>query len=144
MMKIIYFHCKKFGKYSKAQRRKQTIIFSCHLPRDSAIIGIYHSKHIFIQQSLKFFLKLINLLLTMLGLCCCAGFSLVVAHSLLIAVASLVAEGLQGAWAAEVGAAGLQRTDLVVVMHGLDCSTACGVFLDQDSNPCLLHWQLDP
>ena len=26
---------------------------------------------------------------------------------------------------------------------GLSCSTACGIFLDQGSNPCLLHWQAD-
>ena len=28
-------------------------------------------------------------------------------------------------------------------MHGLGCSVACGIFLDQGSNPCLLHWQVD-
>ena len=27
--------------------------------------------------------------------------------------------------------------------HGLSCSAACGIFLDQGSNPCLLHWQAD-
>ena len=26
---------------------------------------------------------------------------------------------------------------------GLSCSVACGIFLDQGSNPCLLHWQVD-
>ena len=31
----------------------------------------------------------------------------------------------------------------VVVVHGLSCSTACGIFLDQGSNPCPLHWQAD-
>ena len=31
----------------------------------------------------------------------------------------------------------------VVVMHGLHCSMARGIFLDQGSNPCLLHWQVD-
>ena len=25
--------------------------------------------------------------------------------------------------------------------HGLSCSTACGIFPDQGSNPCPLHWQ---
>ena len=38
---------------------------------------------------------------------------------LLLAVASLVAE------------------------HGLSCSTACGIFPDQGSNLCPLHWQAD-
>ena len=27
--------------------------------------------------------------------------------------------------------------------HGLSCSVACGIFLDQGSNPCPLHWQAD-
>ena len=32
---------------------------------------------------------------------------------------------------------------LVVVVHGLSCSKACGIFLDQGLNPCLCHWQAD-
>ena len=31
----------------------------------------------------------------------------------------------------------------VVVAHGPSCSAACGIFPDQDSNPCRLHWQAD-
>ena len=31
----------------------------------------------------------------------------------------------------------------VVVAHGPSCSTACGIFPDQGSNPCPLHWQVD-
>ena len=31
----------------------------------------------------------------------------------------------------------------VVVTHGLSCSAACGIFPDQSSNPCPLHWQAD-
>ena len=31
----------------------------------------------------------------------------------------------------------------VVVARWLSCSAACGVFLDQGSNSCLLHWQAD-
>ena len=31
----------------------------------------------------------------------------------------------------------------VVVAHGPRCSAACGIFLDQGSNPCPLHWQAD-
>ena len=27
--------------------------------------------------------------------------------------------------------------------HGPSCSAACGIFLDQGSNPCPLHWQAD-
>ena len=31
----------------------------------------------------------------------------------------------------------------VVVVHGLSCPVACRIFLDQGSNPCPLHWQVD-
>ena len=31
----------------------------------------------------------------------------------------------------------------VVMVHGLNCPSACGIFLDQGSNPCSLHWQMD-
>ena len=30
-----------------------------------------------------------------------------------------------------------------VVMHGLSLPVAYGIFLDQVSNPCPLHWQAD-
>ena len=65
-------------------------------------------------------------------------------HGLLIAVASSVAElGLRRAWASE--AASLQALECrsVVVVQGHSCSKACGIFLDQASNPCPLHWQVD-
>ena len=41
-----------------------------------------------------------------------------------------------GAWALGARAS-------VVVAHGLSCSTACGIFPDQGSNPYPLHWQSD-
>ena len=31
----------------------------------------------------------------------------------------------------------------VIVAHGPSCSAACGIFPDQDLNPCPLHWQAD-
>ena len=82
----------------------------------------------------------IYLFLAMLGLCCCPGFSLVVAsrgHSLvevcglLIVVTSLVAKR------------GLQSTGSVVVAHRLSCFVARGIFPGQGWNLCLLHWQAD-
>ena len=76
-----------------------------------------------------------------LGLHCCTrafsscgeqGLLFVVVHRLLIVVASLVAEHrLLGTQAS------------VVVVHGLSCSEECGIFPDQGSNPCPLHWQAD-
>ena len=75
----------------------------------------------------------IHLFLAALGLCCCAqafsrcgerGLLFVAVRGLLIAVASLAAEhGLK--------------------VHRLSCSTAYGIFPDQTSNPCPLHWQVD-
>ena len=38
---------------------------------------------------------------------------------------------------------GSRRTGSAVVAHGLSCSAACGIFPDQSSNPCPLHWQAD-
>ena len=38
---------------------------------------------------------------------------------------------------------GLQSTGSVLVVHELSCSLACGIFLDQGLNLCLLHWQAD-
>ena len=41
------------------------------------------------------------------------------------------------------GARALGQVGSVVVAHGLHCPRACGIFLDQGSNPCPLHWQAD-
>ena len=38
---------------------------------------------------------------------------------------------------------GSRRAGSVVVAHGPSCSTARGIFPDQGSNPCPLHWQAD-
>ena len=38
---------------------------------------------------------------------------------------------------------GSRRSGSVIVAHGLSCSTACGIFPDQGSNPRPLHWQAD-
>ena len=79
------------------------------------------------------------------------GCSLVVVHGLLLAGASLVAGhrlqvlGLKQLWqvGSAVAAPGLLSTGLVVVVHELSCSMACGIFPDQGSNLCLLHWEVD-
>ena len=72
----------------------------------------------------------------MLGLRCCVGFSLVVESEgyslvavgrLLFTVTSLVAEHR------------LQGMGSVVVVYGVSCSVAYGIFLDQGLSLCLLH-----
>ena len=58
-------------------------------------------------------------------------------------VASPAAQpGLPGAWASVVAAPGLRscssqalHTDSVVVVHGISCSTACGIFLGSRTGP---------
>ena len=113
------------------------------------IISAYHQ-----YQDLLFFknITVLYLFLTVLGLCCCAGFSLIVAsggYSLvavlrcLIVVASIVGHVFQGSWAPAVVAPGLQSTDSVGVVHGLSYCTACEIISDQGSNLRLLHWQVD-
>ena len=64
--------------------------------------------------------------------CCEPGLLFFKVLWLLIAVTSLIAEPeLWGAWASEV------------VVYGLICPMERGIFLDQGSNPCPLHWQAD-
>ena len=36
-----------------------------------------------------------------------------------------------------------RRAGSAAVAHGPSCSVACGIFPDQGSNPCPLHWQAD-
>ena len=38
---------------------------------------------------------------------------------------------------------GSRRAGSVIVAHGPSCSAACGIFPDQGSNLCPLHWQAD-
>ena len=38
---------------------------------------------------------------------------------------------------------GSRHAGSVVVAHGPSCSVACGIFSDQGSNLCPLHWQAD-
>ena len=38
---------------------------------------------------------------------------------------------------------GSRRAGSVILAHGPSCSAACGIFPDQGSNPCPLHWQAD-
>ena len=81
------------------------------------------------------------LFLVALGFHCCVrfsiiaaseGYSLVAVCRLLLAAGSPVVEHrLEGSWAS------------VILAHGVSCSQACGIFLDQGLNSCPLHWQVD-
>ena len=51
--------------------------------------------------------------------------------------------GLSLSWPLLLWSTGSRRAGSVVVAHGPSCSAACGIFPDQGSNPCPLHWQAD-
>ena len=60
--------------------------------------------------------------------------------------AQALGHGLQEVWhlgpvGSVVVVPGFWNTGLAVVAHGLSCSRACGIFLDQGSKSCLQHWQ---
>ena len=68
------------------------------------------------------------------------GLSLVVAsggHS------SLRCAGLSLSRPLLLRSTGSRRAGSVTVAHGSSCSAARGIFPDQGSNPCTLHWQAD-
>ena len=81
----------------------------------------------------------------MVGLCCCAqafsscseqGLFFVTLSRFLIAVASHVVS----TEASTVAACRLWSAGSVVVVHGLSCPAACGIFPDQGWNP---HCKMD-
>ena len=65
------------------------------------------------------------------------GFSCCRARALGARASVAVARGLSSC-----GLQALERRSVIVV-HGLSCSAACGIFPDQGSNPGPLHWQAD-
>ena len=80
------------------------------------------------------------------------GYFLVAVHGLFIAVASLVVEhgalgctgfSSSGTWVQEFWFLGSRAQTGSIVVHGLTCPEACGIFPDLGLNLCLLHWQAD-
>ena len=51
--------------------------------------------------------------------------------------------GLSLSWPLSLWSTSSRCAGSVVVVHGPSCSAACGIFPDQGSNPCPLHWQAD-
>ena len=51
--------------------------------------------------------------------------------------------GLSPSWPLLLRSTGSRCAGSVVVAHRPSCSVACGIFPDQGSNPCSLHWQAD-
>ena len=70
----------------------------------------------------------------------CEGFSLVAASG---GRSSLRCAGLSPSRPLLLRSTGTRRAGSIIVAHGPSCSAACGIFPDQSSNPCALHWQAD-
>ena len=92
--------------------------------------------------------KKVFLFSAVLGLRCCAGFYPGCDEQGLLSVVASHCGGRSYCQARALEHVGfssrgsrLQRTGSEVVTHGLSCSEACGIFLDQGLNPCLLPWQ---
>ena len=79
-----------------------------------------------------------------LWLCCVfisvRGLSVVAASG---AHSSSRCAGVSLSWPLLLRSTGSRRAGSVIVAHGPSCSAACGIFPDQGSNPCPLHWQAD-
>ena len=95
-------------------------------------------------DSVCIFFFFLNYLFIYLWLCwvfvCVRGLSLVAAsggHS------SSRCAGLSLSRPLLLWSAGSRRAGSVIAAHGPSCSAACGIFPDQGSNPCPLHWQAD-
>ena len=56
---------------------------------------------------------------------------------------SLQCAGFSLRWLLLSWSTGSRCVGSVVVVHGLSCSAACGIFPGQGSDPCPLHWQAD-
>ena len=98
--------------------------------------------------------------LAVLGLCCCVGFSLAAARG---GYSSLQCEGFSLWWLLLLRSLGsrlcgfwefwhvgssvvfprLWSTGWTDVVHGLSCSTACGIFQNQGLKQCLLHCKVN-
>ena len=76
---------------------------------------------------------------------------LLVEGSSLLGSSSLLGEGVSSLGSSSLLGDGfslqwpflLQFLGLVAVIREFGCSMACGIFPDQESNPCPLHWQAD-
>ena len=102
---------------------------------------------------LKIILKNLFNYFTVLGLHCCVGPSPTgTSRGVLSSCCAWAARGSGSSYcrarapghaAAVVVTPGRSSTGSVVVAHRLGCFAAGGIFLDQGSNSCLLHWQAD-
>ena len=90
----------------------------------------------FVKLIATLFIYLFYLFLAVLGLHFARGLSLVAAS---VGHSSSRCAGLSLSRPLLLQGTGSRRAGSAAVAHGLSCSTACGIFPDQGSNPCPLH-----
>ena len=134
---IIYPSFHLFFFFDAFQSELQTSVY--FTPKPSVCISLTRGQYLFTVS----FFKLINLFIYF-WLCwvfvSVRGLSLVAAsgdHS------SSRCAGLSLSRPLLLQSTGSRRAGSVVVAHRPSCSAACGIFPDQGSNPCPLHWQAD-
>ena len=101
-----------------------------------------HENRLFKKKINLFVCLFVCLFLAALGLrCCVQAFSSCGERGLGTLCCGVQASHCSGFSCCGARALGARAS--VVVAHGLSCSMTCGIFPDQGSNPCPLHWQAD-
>ena len=123
---------------------KQCMILKGRTSLNFAPYQLPYSSHIALAlanpDNICFFFLINSLLLAALALHCCMWPFCSCSQWRLLSGCNAQASHCRGfsccgSWALECS---------VVSAHRLNCSTACGIFPDQWSNPCPLHWQANP
>ena len=102
--------------------------------------------HVFFFVFFKFFSAFFFLIFKFIYLWLCWVFVSVRGLSLVVASgghSSSQCTGLSLSRPLLLRSTGSRRAGSAAVAHGPSCSTACGIFPDQGSNLCPLHWQAD-
>ena len=102
------------------------VFYKCHLDN-------YFFKYIYIYIYI-FYLRLCWVFVSVRGLSPVAASG---GHS------SSRCAGLSLSWSLLLWSRGSRCAGSVIVAYGPSCSATCGIFPDQGSNPCPLHWQAD-
>ena len=113
----------------------------------ATIISFWVFKELSLMPFSFFFFFFFNLFIYLfIYLCLCWVFVSVWGLSLVAAgggYSSSQCAGLSLSWPLLLRSTGSRRTGSIIVAHEPSCSKACGIFPDQGSNPCPLHWQAD-
>ena len=117
-----------------------------HQKRDRAIDLSTVKSQDFFFFLISVFLFFLNFIYLFIYLWLCWVFVSVRGLSLVVASgghSSLRCAGLSLSRPLPLWSTGSRRAGSVIVAHGPSCSAARGIFPDQASNPCPLHWQAD-